>query len=183
MTSENLFPAAHLTHEQLCDLVLALAPNPRSSDYAAIEQHLHVCPVCSSELNHLNRSLSLFREASTAHAHHALVEARTCPAQPARRTLRAPVAWLSAAAAAVALAAIVPFAFNHTAPTSSTNERPVSSAVIHNTSQGSLQAQSDEAFLDEVDDDISSTIPAAMQPLADPTAGRPSHSASTPKQN
>ena len=37
MTS-NLTP--HLTHEQLCDLILACSPHPLSSDFAVLEDHL-----------------------------------------------------------------------------------------------------------------------------------------------
>jgi hypothetical protein len=66
----------HLTHEQLCDLILAdssLPPegepwNDREADSDIVQAHLQACLVCSAELRSLRDSLSHFRNASVSYA-------------------------------------------------------------------------------------------------------------------
>ncbi len=179
--------APHLTHEQLCDLVLACSPHPLSSDYAALDLHLRACPDCSQELTRLSRSLTDFREASTAFANTQLTEVRAQRALnyasmlPAPHSRFAPALWLAAAAAVLTLAAVLPGSMGHrldspkpaaTATTSSSVSKPAPPSI-----------ESDEAFLEEIDQAISTTVPSPMQPLADPTAGRSNSSATNQKQN
>jgi hypothetical protein len=184
----NLTPhlTPHLTHEQLCDLILACSPHPLSSDFAALEQHLRACPACSEELTRLSRSLTHFREASTAFAQQQLAEIHaqrtTNPVSmlPAPHTRFAPALWLSAAAI-LSLAAIMPLRTGHGVK----NAAPVTTASASDTASRvtSHTVESDEAFLEEIDQAISTTVPSPMQPLADPTAGRSNRSTSTQKEN
>jgi len=62
----------HLTHEQLCDLILAdsLLPLEGNSqdDSDVVHTHLRACLVCSAELRSLRDSLSHFRDASVSYA-------------------------------------------------------------------------------------------------------------------
>jgi len=177
--------APHLTHEQLCDLILACSPHPLSSDYATLEQHLRACPACSEELTRLSRSLTHFREASTAFAQQQLAEVHAHRAAyptsmlPAPHSRFATVLWFSAAAAALTLAAVLGSGHRVNGP------KPVTTAT---TSPAVLKpaprsVEADEAFLEEIDQAISTTVPSPMQPLADPTAGRSSHSATSQKEN
>src|SRR6202035_1223594 len=96
----------HLTHEQLCDFVLDLAPHPLSSDFAALQQHLASCPACASELADLRGSISLFRDASTACAHQQLAEyhANNVALTPRPHAFFHPIYWATAAAMIVAAA-------------------------------------------------------------------------------
>ena len=66
----------HLTHEQLCDLILTDSAPSRKDEFQAsiedntdvIDAHLQACPVCSAELKSLRDSLSHFRNASVSYA-------------------------------------------------------------------------------------------------------------------
>ncbi len=181
----NLTP--HLTHEQFCDLILSCSPHPLSSDYASLELHLRVCPSCSEELTRLSRSLTDFREASSVFARQQLAEVRMQrPAAhasmlPAPHSRFAPALWLSAAAAVLTLAAVL---FTSTAHRVGTPGMATSATTSTDVSKPAPQSmESDEAFLEEIDQAISTTIPSPMQPLADPTAGRSNHSTTSQKEN
>ena len=65
----------HLTHEQLCDLILADASlaheddlHNESSDSDIVHTHLQACLICSAELRSLRDSLAHFRDASVSYA-------------------------------------------------------------------------------------------------------------------
>jgi hypothetical protein len=152
----------HLTHEQLCDLILAQPPHRLSSDFAALDQHLGSCPLCAEELARLRSSIELFRESSTVWARQqfAEVHARTVSVLPPAHALSRPLVWIAAAAALV-LAVIVPMELRqyHAAP-------PAQVAA----SQTTRSTESDEALLEEIDQDLSASVPSPMRPLSDPTA-------------
>lgn len=176
----------HLSQKQLYDLLLAM-PQETSPELEALREHLRDCSVCADELTTIRRPLSHFRSATTAWAHHTSASRSwTSPAllstQPAFRALKhvltPPALWASAAT--LLLAAAIPFALHHhsaVAPSSSTATIRTSS---HNTQAGPL---GDEALLDEVNQTLSSSVPAPMQPLVDPTAGRSNQVDSTPRKN
>jgi len=164
MTS-NLTP--HLTHEQLSDLILSCSPHPLSSDFAALGEHLRACPACSEELTRLSRSLTLFREASTSFARQELAAMHARRAQetilPAPHSLARRLYW---AAAVLALAALVPLGLHHHPAGRS------SPAVSVNAPAAKTQA-SDEALLEEINQDLSAGVPTPMRPLDDPAAYTP----------
>ena len=161
MTS-NLTP--HLTHEQLCDLILTCSPHPLSSDFAVLDEHLRACPACSEELTRLSRSLTLFREASTSFARQELatIHARSAHQSvlPSPHTLARPLSW---AVAALALAALIPLGLHHQRAGQSTP------AVSANAPAATTQA-SDEALLEEINQDLSAGVPSPMRPLDDPAS-------------
>jgi hypothetical protein len=156
----------HLTHEQLCDMVLARSPHPLSSDFAALQHHLGSCPSCAAELASLRTSLTLFREASTSYSQKHLTRLRADTIATLPKRLVQPIYW--AAAAVLCIAAALPITLhrqNPSAPSASTSAtKPVTTS------------QSDEALLEEINQELSAPIPSPMQPLADPTAS----SATTP---
>jgi hypothetical protein len=180
-------PAPHLTHEQLCDLILSCSPHPLSSDYAALDEHLRACAVCAEELTRLSSSLTNFREASTAFAQrqlaqiHAQRAANPTSMLPAPHRRVAPALWLTAAAAVLTLAAILSTSVGHRVSTPNLSATATTSAAASTPAMSSVE--SDEAFLEEIDQAISTTVPSPMQPLADPTAGRSSHSTTSQIQN
>lgn len=171
----------HLTHEQLCDLLL-------ENSAPALDQveHLRTCSRCAAEYNSLRESITLFRSTTIAWAGH--VSANRTWSSPIRllstatrqRNHRAeqllmPVLW--AAAAMLLIASAIPFALHPPQePARTTHSNPPAPVRP-------IDRIGDEALLEEVDQTLSSSIPAPMQPLADPTAGRSNHIDSTPRKN
>jgi hypothetical protein len=162
-----ILPTIHLTHEQLCDLILADSPLPSvaetrtdfNADSDIVHAHLRACAVCSAELATLRDSIAHFRDASTSFARQEFAQSY------AQRSIAPPHSFLSqplywAAAALVFVAALFPLSMRHQHP----------SAVNHTVSSTSSQTQeSDEALLADIDQDISADVPASMEPLANPT--------------
>jgi anti-sigma factor RsiW len=172
----------HLTHEQLCDLLLENHP-------PSVHQveHLRSCSRCAAEYNSLRESISLFRSTTIAWASHVsasrswpspirlLATATARRSDWAGRLLTQPVLW--AAAAMLLIASAVPLALHHP-------QEPAAAVQSNPPAQvRPIDHIGDEALLEEVDQTLSSSIPAPMQPLADPTAGRSSQIDSTPRKN
>ena len=159
----------HLTDQQLAESVDAASPPD-----GATAAHLRQCLVCADELTEMRKSLALFREASTALAERELsqrpfLQRRPAPAQ--RRLLR-PV-WC-VAAASVLMAAVVPMELRWL------RSSPPAAAVPMQAAKN--QPQSDAALLEEIDRELSASVPAPMQALADPTGGASSSTTSTSTQ-
>src|SRR5580692_7734583 len=110
----------HLTHEQLCDLILADSSLPLEGEFQneihdsfptdsdVVQAHLQACPVCSAELRSLRDSLSHFRDASVAYARQEFAHsyAQRSSIAPPHSYLSQPLYW--AAAAVVFVAALFP---------------------------------------------------------------------------
>jgi hypothetical protein len=161
----------HLTHEQLCDLVLAESSlllegglrNDLESTSDVVQAHLRACPVCSAELRSLRDSLSNFRDASVSFARQEFAHsyARRSSIAPPHSYLSQPLYW--AAAAVVFVAALFPLSMHRHLPVA-----PVTTTIASGTSQ---ITESDEALLADIDQKVSADVPSPMEPLADPTAG------------
>ena len=169
----------HLTHEQLCDLILAdlsLQPegelwNDQKTDSDVVHEHLRACLVCSAELRSLRDSLSHFREASVSYARQEFAQsyAQRSSIAPPHSFLSQPLYWT--AAAVVFVAALFPLSMHRRHPVPS----------MARTTASSLQTtESDEALLADIDQKLSADVPSPMAPLADPTAGATS---TTPNSN
>jgi hypothetical protein len=168
----------HLTHEQLCELILAdssLHPEDQSSngDSDIVQAHLRACLICSAELRSLRDSLSHFRDASISYARQEFAHsyARRSSIAPPHSFLSQPLYWT--AAAVVCVAALFPLSLHR--------QRPVSGGATTISATPQQTTESDAALLADIDQDISADVPAPMQPLADPTAGTTS-AASTSDQ-
>jgi hypothetical protein len=170
----------HLTHEQLCDLILADSSLPLESESQCtaepnsdvIHAHLRACPVCSAELRSLRDSLSHFREASTSYARQEFAQsyAQRSSIAPPHSYLSQPLYWT--AAALVFVAALFPLSMHR--------QRPVSPVTATAISASPQMTESDEALLADIDQKVSADVPSPMEPLADPTAE--TTSTSTPEQ-
>jgi hypothetical protein len=160
----------HLSHEQLCDLILAdlsLQPegecrNELKAESDVVQEHLRACLVCSAELRSLRDSLSHFRDASVSYARQEFAQsyAQRSSIAPPHSFLSQPLYWT--AAAVVFVAALFPLSMHrqHSAP------------PVARTTASSLQTtESDEALLADIDQKLSADVPSPMAPLADPTAG------------
>lgn len=158
----------HLTHEQLCDLLLD------GTALDAAQEHLRDCLLCAAEFASLNQSLNTFRFSADAWATREWASRPPSrlllnPPPAARttsisRTFMGPALW--AAAAALVIAATLPLTLHRDQPAAPKTPAPAAVITQPNTSQ------SDEALLEEIDQTLSSPIPSPMQPLDDPTAGR-----------
>jgi hypothetical protein len=164
----------HLNHEQLCDLLLAssLQQAHESGRLELLRQHLRECNDCSTEFASLSESLTAFRSTTTAWSTREWTRAealarsqRLAPARP--RSFMPAALWT--AAAALVIVTTLPLALHRTPP--ATPRTPA--AVVHTAPPSNI---SDEALLEEVNETLSSSIPSPMQPLDDPTAGRPNQS-------
>jgi hypothetical protein len=148
---------AHLTDAEFDALLMdsAAAQSPAAA-------HLLCCTECAAELASLRGSIAMFREASSAYAEKELCS-HPQAAVPGRRPFSPALepGWC-VAAAAVALAALLPAQWMR-------QHRPLPAPTAF-TAAGVSSAPSDEALLDEVDREMSASVPASMQPLADPTA-------------
>jgi hypothetical protein len=151
----------HLTHEQLCDLLLA--DSPFTSEGDIVQDHLRACLLCSAELESLRSSLSLFRSATSSYANqeYARSSMRRESIAPPQHYLSQPLYW--AAAAIILVAASFPLSLHRQHPTSLATTSTVSSHTAEN--------ESDDALLEDIDQKLSADVPSPMEPLADPTAG------------
>ena len=160
----------HLTHDQLCDLILASGSLPSETanpdifrnDSDVVQAHLQACAVCSAELATLRDSLINFREASTSFARQEFAQsyAQRSSIAPPHSYLSQPLYWT--AAALIFVAALFPL---------SMRRQPALSPVTHTAaSVSSKTTESDEALLTDIDQMVSADVPTPMEPLADPTA-------------
>jgi hypothetical protein len=166
----------HLTHEQLCDLILADSSllsesesrNDLKNDSDVVQAHLRACLVCSAELRSLRDSLSHFRDASVSYARQEFAQsyAQRSSIAPPHSYLSQPLYW--AAAIVVFVAALFPLSMHR--------QRPVSSATPTASSVSAQITESDEALLADIEQKVSADVPSPMEPLADPTAGATSTS-------
>src|ERR1700722_16196489 len=159
----------HLTHEQLCDLILADSSLPLAgefedtltSDSDVVHAHLQACLVCSAELKSLRDSLSHFRDASVSYARQEFAQsyAQRSSIAPPHSYLSQPLYWT--AAVVVFVAALFPLSMHR--------QRPVSPAAATVASASSQPTESDDALLADIDQKVSADVPSPMEPLADPT--------------
>ena len=178
----------HLSHEQLCDHLLEVTPvaDPSQTSQAAtsptsgfhiVEDHLRSCPLCAAELSSLQVSLSNFQAATTRFANQELSLLRSlypnrinirsiasANSRPTARIYHKPLVWAIAAGLVVAtsIGTLVPHGLRHQPALHA------ASAVVAAIHPSTPAAESDQALLEEVDDDLSSNVPSAMQPLSDP---------------
>ncbi len=157
----QLPPDQHLSDEQMFGL-LELADHPAEPEQSgsAARLHLAACAACRQEFAGLRDSLANFRVAATGFAaaegpKHAprLVVAR----QPHRFRRHA-------FAASFATAVVLLVSFVHV-DRSSPVRVPISPAI-----QAPIASESDEALLDGIQTDLSTSIPPSLEPLAVPSA-------------
>jgi hypothetical protein len=159
----------HLTHHQLCDLLL---DPPTQQNNGEAQDHLRNCYACSAELATLTASLSGYHDAAHAVAQRNFITLpRVAPAPLlGHRSLLHPVYWAIAATALVI--AILPF----TAPRRTPLLQPQPTRAV---TPAAASTESDAALLEGINEDLSVSIPPSMQPLADPTASTSSATDST----
>jgi hypothetical protein len=155
----------HLTHEQLCDVLLAdssLQSSGADRETDVVDQHLQACLICSAELKSLRDSLSHFRDASVAYSRQEFAHnyARRSSIAPPHNVLSQPLYW--AAAAVLFVAALFPITLHQ-------QQSAARAAATRAAAASSQTAESDEALLADIDQKVSADVPSPMEPLADPT--------------
>jgi hypothetical protein len=175
----------HLTHEQLCDLILADSSLPLEGNSSSdckpesdvVQAHLRACLVCSAELRSLRDSLSHFRDASVSYARQEFAQsyAQRSSIAPPHSYLSQPLYW--AAAAVVFVAALFPLSMHRQRPASSVT------ATVASASSRTTESESDDALLADIDQKVSADVPSPMEPLADPTAGATSATSTSDQRN
>ena len=181
-------PSRHLTHEQICDLLLADKASPATAEQETHQQHLDSCLICTSEVDVLRTSVRSFRDVSVALADRAL--ARKASTRPfSSIASNRPARYLTPAffwaATGILFAAVLPLGLFHQNlnPFLKPHSAPMTATSTANTTP---TLESDEALLEDINQDLSASIPSAMQPLAGPvsssTASTQSASTQTTKR-
>ena len=164
-TQPDTTGCAHLTAEQFGEL-LARSPGSPSLVDAVAEAHLRTCEQCAAELAGLRESISLFREASSAYADRQL---RLMPRWrlPLRRHIVQPAYF---AAAAILLLSVVPMrlARRHSLLPQPAVSAGAAAVVAAGDQAGA--AESDDALLEDVNSEVSASVPTPMQALDNPVA-------------
>lgn len=166
----------HLTHEQLCDLLLSGHSRDAwilsSPELDAARNHIQTCEACAEEFATLTASMQLFRSTANAWSSQQWSDrllAQSNTLKPVASGSRfgglfpRPLLWAASAALAIAIAA--PFALHRTDAADSGD----ASIGVQPAHGRSAVMQSDEALLEEINQTLSSSVPSPMQPLADPT--------------
>jgi hypothetical protein len=161
----HLTGGLHLSSDQMSEL-LACAPDTACelAGLEASQAHLRVCPACTAEFASLREALLLFQEASIAHADREFGRLRNpsslaSPILPARGAASQTLFWV--AASAVLMAGLLPPEVRW--------QRTLSTPTVATAEAFAPPAESDEALLEDIDRQLSVSVPASMQTLADPT--------------
>ena len=162
----------HLTHEQLCDVLLAPSMSTLQGESKSIESaqdHLRTCLQCTAELQNLRASLSLFRRATSSYAGQVYAQSSINKASlaPSSRFGSHILYWASAAALTIAV--VLPVSLLHHQHAQGTPQPVATETVAPQAAPPATEA--DEALLDGIAQDLSTDVPSPMQPLADPTDG------------
>ncbi len=136
----------HLTEQQ----ILAWQLNEQTPEQAA---HVAECRECRTEVEGLQSSLAVFRSAVFAWSDgHESRTLRPLWTAPRKRWLQPALQWVAAAALLAGVAAPL---YTHRVMEQRREE------------QAQQRARADQALLEQVDQEVSQTVPDSMEPLAD----------------
>jgi hypothetical protein len=155
----------HLSNDEMVDLLACCSDGEQHSaevvTNSRADAHLLNCPTCAGEFASLRETLSLFREATVYHAGREFnrIERPQVHIFPTSGAYSQGLLWL--AASAILMAGILPIEMRwqqalHPSPTVSATA-------------SARSGQSDEALLEDINRELSASVPAPMQTLADPT--------------
>ncbi len=114
-------------------------------------RHLAQCSSCFAEVAQMEQGVALFRESATAWSADSLATHPVrMPAAAVRPTSMHPWAWVLAAV--LLLLALLPFSIEHT------------HLVTHQAAR-MAEPMSDDALLQQVDEEVSVDVPSSMEPL------------------
>lgn len=162
----------HLTTEQLGEILDGSRDGVSSATLAAERAHLESCEICRSEFDSLREALALFRESTAAFSSQQFTAPTRERVSTSRMLSRSgssfphSLAW--AAAGLLAAAASLPLGFHLLQQ----QRRPAVAAAISKVpaTAGRSKGESDAALLDDINRELSASVPDSMQALADPAA-------------
>jgi hypothetical protein len=166
----DAYPGKHLSAAQIDGLLHGDAGQGEADE--AVAQHLHRCPLCAAELAELRGSIGLLRTAatefavrSTAARHEGIRLAKPVPARATRnlRWMPATLALAASLAVAAGLAPVSSLVRAHFSAIKAAAPRAVGRTPEHSVAD-------DDALLREIDQQLSTSVPTALEPLADPAA-------------
>ncbi len=169
--------STHLTNEQFHELLFA----PESLDAGqtrllADRDHLNRCEACREEFSSLSHSLGSFRRAATQFSAAKAPNRLLAPSARAGLFTLPRLVWAGGVAAALALGAASFNAAHHpVAPTAAAVQTQAN--VLEARSSGP-EAQSDDALLKGIDQDLSTAVPPSLQPLSVTASAEPAASTS-----
>ena len=171
MTPQTSTPSTgqHLTEEQFGELV---ERSTASAETSEADQHLARCEQCREELNSTREAVLLFRDIAAAFAEREFGQSqhvKTSSFVPMHRGFSHGLLW--AAAGLLVIAGALPLELHR-------QDRPVPQPN-RITANSAMSGESDEALLEDISRELSASVPAPMQALADPT-GNTSASADVP---
>ena len=114
-------------------------------------RHLAQCSSCFAEVERMERGVALFRESATVWSAECLEAHPVRMAETAPRHTAIPL-WVWAVAAILLLIVALPFAYQR----SHTSNRQTARAAV---------PMSDDALLQQVDQEVSVDVPSSMEPL------------------
>lgn len=157
MSCNETHNAKHLTPEQFGELVDG---GDAGADRGA-RAHLTDCAECREELDSMREALALFRESACAFAEREFARGHRVETSfvPIHRRFSPGLLW--AAAGLLMIAAGLPIEMQRHA------RQPVD--VMHTSTAAPQAHESDEALLEDIDREVSASVPAPMRALADPT--------------
>ncbi len=167
---DRLAASRHLTHQQICDLLLATQPvgvdASAEPQQEAQQQHLDACLICASELNLLRTSVIGFRDVSVAIADRAFARQTRSSLLPVERNTRTLTPTFFWAATGILFAAVLPLSLFHQNLNPMLKQHISPPTVATSASVPATTVETDEALLEGINQDLSASIPSAMQPLA-----------------
>ena len=140
---------AHLTTEQLDELLAGGGRDDRAA------RHLRFCAVCAREVAGLRGAIGGLREGLTEMAARDRGSLRAARVERIRPVRRVP-AYLALAASVAIVAVLVPLGRTVHPPVTTPDAGTVRSVAA------------DEALLQEIDQQVSASVPAALEPLENP---------------
>ncbi len=114
-------------------------------------RHLAQCSACFAEVQRMERGVALFRESAHVWSAESLADRPVTMLAPAPRHSAMP-GWAWAMAILLFLVALLPFAYRRTHP-------------VHQQAAQIAAPISDDALLQQVDDEVSVDVPSSMEPL------------------
>jgi anti-sigma factor RsiW len=114
-------------------------------------RHLAQCSACFAEVERMERGIALFRESANVWSAETLISrpATTSAAAPRHSAIHS---WAWAMATLLFLIALLPFAYKRTHP-------------VHQQAAQIAAPISDDALLQQVDEEVSVEVPSSMEPL------------------
>jgi hypothetical protein len=150
--------STHLTAEQFGEFIERGALEGESMEATS---HLAACDQCQAELESMREALAFFRQSTSAFAERELGRShrvQTVRFAPIHRGFSPGLAW--AAAGLLVMAASLPLGLRH---------KPAPLPVAHHAAAPVPAELSDDALLEDINREVSASVPASMQALDDPT--------------